>query len=420
MSIDTLIEHLFRHQSSQIVATLTRALGGRHLALAEESVQDAMVSALQQWPFRGVPEDPAAWLFRVARNRALDRLRHQRVVDDKAPAVRESLHDAPGSFPAEALLAGEIPPLEDDELGMMFLTCHPALARDSRVALTLKIVGGFGVGEIARAFLASESAIQQRLVRAKRVLRDHDVPFGPPGADELTARLDTVLECIYLMFNEGYAATAGDRLLREDIAGAAVRLAAVVTSYPVTSTPAAWALRALLLLHMARFGSRVSSEGDLFLLRDQDRTKWDRSMLRDGLHALDRAASGDAVSRYHLEAEIAGCHAVAPTWQATDWRRILECYTALSALTGSPIVQLNAAIARSRLDGPRLAIAEIEQIAQHPALASYHLLPAVLAELWREAGEPERAAAYYRDALALVQSTPERRFLATQLLELEA
>jgi RNA polymerase sigma-70 factor (ECF subfamily) len=176
----------------------------------------------------------------------------------------------------------------------------------------------------------------------------------------------------------------------------------------------------LLVLHMARFGSRVSSEGDLFLIRDQDRTKWDGPMLRAGLEALDRAASGDTVSRYHLEAEIAACHAMAPTWHATDWPRILECYTSLAVLTESPIVRLNAAIARSRIDGPRRAIEDLEQIAGHPALASYHLLPAVLAELWREADEPERAAAYYRHALALVQSAPERRFLATQLEELEA
>ena len=415
MLIDSLIEHLFRQQASQMVATLTRALGGGHLALAEEAVQDAMVTALQQWPFRGVPDDPAAWLFRVARNRALDRLRHQRVVADKEVVVRESYQERASAVPAEALLEGEMPPLDDDQLGMMFLTCHPAIPRESRVALTLKLVGGFGVGEIARAFLAHESAIQQRLVRAKRVLRDHDVAFGTPSAEELASRLDSVLESLYLMFNEGYAATAGDTLLREDIAGEAVRLTALVTNHPATSTPRAWALRALILLHVARFAARVSSEGDLFLIRDQDRTKWDGVLLRDGLEALARAASGEDVSQYHLEAEIAACHAVARNWQDTDWPRILECYTALSALTGSPIVILNAAIARSRVDGPRAAIAQIEQVAAHPALATYHLLPAVLAELWREAGDTDRAAAYYRDALALVRSAPERRFLATQL-----
>ena len=325
MSVDSLIEHLFRQQASQMIATLTRALGGGHLALAEEAVQDAMVTALQRWPFRGVPDDPAAWLFRVARNRALDRLRHQRVVDDKLTVVRESYEGRPVSSPAEVVLSGEIPALDDDQLGMTFLTCHPALPHESRVALTLKIVGGFGVGEIARAFLVNETAIQQRLVRAKRVLRDLDVPFGPPSPEELTARLDSVLEGLYLMFNEGYAATVGDGLLREDIASEAVRLTVLVTSHPVTSISCAWALRALLLLHLARFGSRVSSEGDLFLLRDQDRTKWDGSMVRDGLRALDRAASGDGISRYHLEAEIAACHAVAQSWPETDWPRILEC-----------------------------------------------------------------------------------------------
>ena len=420
MSIDTLIDHLFRHQAAQMVATLTRALGGRHLALAEEAVQDAMVTALQQWPFRGVPNDPAGWLFRVARNRALDRLRHQKVVVDKTTAVRGAYEERAVQSPVETLLQGEMPPLDDDQLGMMFLTCHPALSRESRVALTLKLVGGFGVGEIARAFLANDTAIQQRLVRAKRVLRDLDVPFGTPSSNELTIRLDSVLESLYLMFNEGYAATDGDALVREDIAAEAVRLSALVASHPVTSTPRAWALRALLLLHGARLASRVSSEGELFLLRDQDRTKWNRSMLRDGLQALDRAASGDEVSQFHLEAEIAACHAVARTWQETDWPRILGCYTALTELTGSPIVALNAAIARSQVEGPGAAIAQIERVASHPALATYHLRPAVLAELWRESGDHQRAADFYREALALRQSAPERRFLTSQLEALEA
>ena len=418
MSIDSLIDHLFRHQAAQMVATLTRALGGRHLALAEEAVQDAMVTALQQWPFRGVPNDAAGWLFRVARNRALDRLRHHKVIADKAPAIR-GIYEQRAALPVDALLPSEMPPLDDDQLGMMFLTCHPSLSRESRVALTLKIVGGFGVGEIARAFLVSETAIQQRLVRAKRLLRDLDVPFGTPSSDELSIRLDSVLESLYLMFNEGYAATEGDVLVREDIAGEAIRLSALATAHPVTSTPRAWALRALLLLHGARLPSRVSSEGDLFLLRDQDRTKWNGGMLRDGLLALDRAAAGDEISQFHLEAEIAACHAIARSWQETDWPRILDGYTQLTELTGSPIVALNAAIARWRVEGPRAAIAQIEDVASHPALATYHLRPAVLAELWRESGDHERAAGFYREALMLRQSTPERRFLTSQLEALD-
>ena len=417
-AIHSLVDHLFRRQSAQIVATLTRALGGHHLDLAEEAVQDALVTALQQWPYRGVPDDPAAWLFRVARNRALDRLRHTKMAGDKEGLVVERFGQERPADPAETMLMAESLPLGDDQLGMMFLTCHPALPRESRVALTLKIVGGFSVGEIARAFLAQEAAIRQRLVRAKRLLRAKDVAFGPPDSAEIAARLDSVLEAIYLMFNEGYAATAGDALIREEIATEAIRLTGLVTADAATAAPRVWALRALLLLHASRFAARVSSDGDLFLLRDQDRSKWDRVLMSEGLRALDRAASGDQLSRYHLEAEIAACHAVAPNWAETDWRRIVDCYDELARLTGSPIVALNSAIARAQVAGPRAALDQIERIPSHPALAAYHLLPAVLAELWRDAGDAERAAAYYREALVLAQAAPERRFLGARLAAL--
>jgi RNA polymerase sigma-70 factor (ECF subfamily) len=284
----------------------------------------------------------------------------------------------------------------------------------------LRVVGGFSVSEIARAFLASEAAIQQRLVRGKRLLRERDLQFGPPAAAaEIAERLDSVLEAIYLTFNEGYAATAGDTLIREDISAEAIRLIGVVTRHPLTSTPRAWALRALLQLHAARFAARVSSDGELYLLRDQDRSKWDQTLVSEWLRALDHAASGEDVSPYHVQAEIAACHAVAVSWHDTDWARILSCYEALAAMTASPIVALNAAIARSQLAGPAVAIAEVERIADHPALAAYHLAFAVLAELWRDAGDAERAARYYRKALVLAQSTPERRFLAVRLATLE-
>jgi RNA polymerase sigma-70 factor (ECF subfamily) len=413
-TVPELVEHLFRRQSAQIVATLTRGFGSRHLATVEEAVQDALLRALQQWPYRGVPDNPAAWLFRVARNGALDRLRHQRVTTDKAPALSAEVAQC-SEQSATASLTNETPPLDDDQLGMMFLTCHPVLPRESRVALTLKLVGGFSVGEIARAFLAQESTIAQRLVRAKRTLRDNEVAFGAPDAVDLVARLDSVLEAIYLMFNEGYAATAGDALVREDISGEAIRLAALVTRHPVTAMPQAHALLALLLLHASRFKARVSSDGELFLLRDQDRSLWDRALIGEGLRALDRAACGHALSAYHLQAEIASCHAIAPTWQETDWPRIVHCYDLLLAATASPIVALNRAIARGRISGPLAAIADIDQIASDPLLASYPMLPAVLAELWREAGDHDRATMYYRKALAVAGSAPERRFLASRL-----
>lgn len=412
--VPALVEHLFRRQAGQMVATLTRVLGGHHLALAEEAVQDALVSALQVWPFRGVPEQPAAWLFQAARNRALDRLRHDRVRAAKGAQAQDALAGEPADAP-EARLAGELPPLEDDQLGMMFMTCHPTLPPDTRVALTLKIVGGFSVGEIARAFLAQEPAIAQRLVRAKRLLRDRDVSFGAPDREALAARLDSVLDAVYLMFTEGYAATSGETLVREDIAREAIRLASLLTRHDDTRTPRTWALLALLLLQASRFAARADDAGSLFLLRDQDRARWDRSLVAAGMRALDRAAEGDTVTRYHLEAGIAACHAVAPSWEATDWGQIVELYDALVALTDSPVAALNRAIAVWQLEGPAAGLAAAERVASHPALERYHARPAVLAELWRAVGDFDRAAACYREALALAASQPERRFLATRL-----
>jgi RNA polymerase sigma-70 factor (ECF subfamily) len=417
--VSELVEHLFRRQAAQMVATLTRVLGAKHLSLAEESVQDALVSALQQWPFGGMPHDPAAWLYQVARNRAFDRLRHVRIVSEKEPALKSALARRDAEPHPETVLAAEAPPLDDDQLGMMFMTCHPVLPHESRVALTLKIVGGFSTGEIARAFLAPESTVAQRIVRAKRLLREHDVSFGAPEPRDLQDRLDVVLEAVYLMFNEGYAATAGDALIREDMSAEAIRLSALLTRHPVTGTPKAWALLALLLLQAARFPARVSSEGELFVLRDQDRTKWDRGLISEGLRALERSATGDELTRYHIEAEIAACHAGAPSWEATDWPRIAGLYDALHDLTRSPIVALNRAIARGRVAGPEAAIAEVAAVASHPALASYHLLPAVLGELWREAGDGEKAVAYYREALKLATAAPEQRFLVGRIKGLQ-
>lgn len=399
-----------------MVARLTRTLGPRHLAVAEDAVQDALIAALQQWPFRGVPDQPEAWLYLVARNRALDRLRHAKMAAGKEPALMRAQPDA--QPPAEVSLRDELPPVDDDQLALLFLTCHPALAADARVALALKLVGGFSVGEIARAFLAQESAIAQRLVRAKRTLRDQDVGFGMPAPAELAARLDSVLESLYLMFNEGYVATSGDALVRDDVAGEAIRLASLAAAHPATDSPNAWALLSLMLLHAARFPARIDSDGTLFLLRDQDRARWDREAIAAGLRALDRAASGNHVSAFHLEAGIAACHAVAPSWDATDWPQIVTYYDDLLALTGSPVVAMNRAIAVSRIDGPLAGLAVLDSIAGRAVLARYPLLPAVEAELWREAGDQARAVASYREALTLARSTPEQRWLSSRLTHL--
>ncbi len=413
--VPVLVDHLFRRQAGQMIATLTRALGARHLALVEEVVQDALVTALQQWPFRGVPDQPAAWLFQVARNRALDRLRREQTSVQKAPELARERLASEWPSSAEVVLSGEDPPMEDDQLGMMFMTCHPALPRESRVALTLKIVGGFSVGEIARAFLAQDTAVAQRLVRAKRLLRERDVEFEMPDGDGMADRLDSVLEAIYLIFNEGYAASSGDRMVREDIAGEAIRLASLLTRHPRGDEPRAWALLALLLFHASRFPARAADDGTLFMLRDQDRSRWDRRLIMAGVRALDRSSSGPSISQYHIEAGIAACHAAASSWDATDWPQILALYDTLADMSDSPVVGLNRAIAVSRVHGPRAGIDAIQRIAGHPALARYHLLPATLAELWREAGDAERAAACYRDALERASLPAERRFLAARL-----
>ena len=408
-----LVDHLFRRQAGQLVATLTKALGPRHLTLAEDAVQDALITALQQWPFRGIPDHPEAWLYQVARNRALDRLRHGRIAADKAPDIarRTATVEPPAAAP---LLRDELPPVDDDQLGLLFLTCHPSLPADARVALALKLAGGFSVAEIARAFLAQESTIAQRLVRAKRALRDDEVRFGMPEPHELGARLDSVIDALYLMFNEGYAATSGDSLVRDDVACEAIRLTRMLAAHPATQSPQVWALLALMLLHAARFPARVDSTGALFLLRDQDRRLWDRTLVAEGMHALDRSAAGDRVSPLHLEAGIAACHAAAPSWDATDWPQIVAVYDELFALTGSPVVAVNRAIAISRVAGPLAGLAALDAIAHEP-LERYPLLPAVSAELWREAGDLERAASCYRAALGLARSSPEQRWLTSRL-----
>jgi RNA polymerase sigma factor (sigma-70 family) len=409
-----LVDHLFRRQAGQMVATLTRTLGPRHLTLAEDSVQDALMTAMQQWPFRGIPDNPEAWLFQVARNRALDRLRHGKMAAGKETDIaRESPSvDAPMAAP---ILRHELPALEDDQLGLLFLTCHPSLPPDARVALALKLVGGFSVGEIARAFLSQESAIAQRLVRAKRQLRDENASFGMPDPADLPARLDSVLDALYLIFNEGYAATSGDLMIRDDVATEAIRLAGMIAMHPAIAAPRAWALLSLMLLHAARFPARVDSEGTPFLLREQDRSKWDHSMIAEGMLALDRASAGDVVTPFHLEAGIAACHAAAGAWESTDWAQIVGLYDELLALTGSPVVAVNRAVALSRLEGPLSGLAALDAIDHRSVLDRYPMLPAIQAELWHEVGDIDRAVACYRTALGLARSSPEQRWLTSRL-----
>ena len=407
MNRDSLVDHLFRHHSAKIVATLTRVFGSRHLDLAEDVVQDALLKALQQWPFKGVPENPAAWLTLVARNRALDLLRHDATLASKAQELELALP----RLASPASSSDEM----DDQLALILMCCHPALPLEYQIALTLKTACGFSTAEIARAFLTPETTVAQRLVRAKRQIRDHDIVIDPPSADDLPARIDSVLRVIYLLFNEGYAATSGDDLVRADLCEEALRLGMLVINHSAVQLPAAHALLALMMLQAARLPARTLEDGTLAVLADQNRELWDQKLIALGMRHFGASAAGDKITTYHLQAEIAAEHATAASDDETDWPKLVELYNDLYKLEPTPIVLLNRAIAISRCHGPHAGLNALEEIKTHHALRNYHLLPAVAAELWKQVGDNQRAAQAYQRALECPCSEPERAFLETQL-----
>jgi RNA polymerase sigma-70 factor, ECF subfamily len=412
--VPALVDHLFRHQAGRMIATLVRIFGPRHIDLAEEVVQDALLKALQQWPYRGVPENPMAWLIQVAKNRALDLLRRDTSLQEKSEEIVRA-------FTAQEEFANRRREIErgsetlDDTLGMVFMACHPAIPREGRVALTLKTVGGFGVSEIARAFLAKEATIAQRLVRAKRSIRDEGITFDLPSQSEMSARLDTVLEVIYLLFNEGYTAHAGENLVRADLVEEAIRFGSLVIRHPATDQPKCHALLALMMFQAARLPARIGEGGELSLLADQDRSLWDRRLISLAYKHLERSAEGSELSEYHLQAAIAACHTAATSYELTDWAEIVRLYDMLITLNPSPVVALNRAVAIAKWRGPEAGIRAIEEISNHPALQHYYLLPATLGELWSEMGNAKKAADFYRQALDRPCSNPERRFLSKKL-----
>ncbi|WP_370945730.1 RNA polymerase sigma factor [Amycolatopsis sp. cg5] len=388
---DGVVEHLFRHSAGRITATLLRALGPERLDLAEEAVADALELALRTWPQTGVPDNPGGWLFRAARNRALDVVRRERTLRAKLPLLAE--------------LDSVEQPAGDDELALMFLCCHPALPVVSQVALTLKTVGGLGVTEIASALLTKPATIAQRLTRAKKFL--HGKRLDLPGNDALESRVDSVLAILYLLFNEGYDTTTGEVAVRGELCGEAIRLGKLLLAEPRTDLPRARALVALMLLQASRLPARVDAKGDLLLMDEQDQAEWDDAMIADGTRLFEAACVGDELSAYHVEAAIALCHSTPPT----NWQQVLGLYDQLVELRPSPVARLNRAIALSMVDGAAAGIAELERL----DLPGYTLLPAVLGALWVKAGDPEKARTYYEAALALPCSEPQRRFLSSRL-----
>jgi RNA polymerase sigma-70 factor (ECF subfamily) len=413
-----LVGHLFRDRAGQMVAWLTRVFGPAHLELAEEVVQDALVKALQQWPFSGVPNNPAGWLFRVARNGALDVLRRDASFRDRCVDIAAQLTRISDGPDVNDWLEDDV--LRDDELRMVFLCCHPAIPADARVALSLKTVGGFSVKEISRAFLTSEPTVAQRLVRAKRQLRDIEASFELPGGADLAARVDSVLEVVYLMFNEGYSAHDGEDLVRIDLCRESLRLARLVADSPVTGVPAAHALAALVAFQAARVHARVDDQGEMVLLEDQDRALWDERLIALGFLHLGRSADGDVMTTYHVQAAIAAVHAGAAAPDATRWDIILRLYDDLLAINPSPLVALNRAVALAKVSGAAAGLEALSAIEAEPPLRNYYLLPSVKGRLLAEVGDRAGAAAAFKAALAQSCSEPERRLLARRLRDVGA
>ena len=407
-----MVEHLFRHEAGKMVATLTRIFGIEHLSLAEDVVQEALARALQTWPFYGVPKNPSAWIMRASRNLALDVVRRRKVFQNKQAEIIR-LMDRQSTAPDEAIFSED--EISDDRLRLMFVCCHPAIPADAQAALALKTLGGFGVREISRAFLTSDAAIAKRLTRAKQKIREAQIPFEIPAGEELAQRLESVLQSLYLLFNEGYKASTGDNLVREELCDEAIRLAELLVQHRAGSQPKTHALLALMRLNAARFPTRLDSEGNLLRLKEQDRTRWDQTMIARGMFHFAQSAAGDELSEYHLQAGIAACHCAAKDYESTDWRQILSLYDRLTEFDQSPVVALNRAVAVAKIHGPQAGIAAVSAIRSSQKLKSYYLLYAVLGEFESQLDHKQTAAEHFRRSFELAETKSERAFLLKRL-----
>ncbi len=414
--ISHVVEHLFRHEAGKMVATLTGIFGIEHLTLAEDVVQDALARALQTWPFYGVPDNPAAWLMRTARNRALDVVRRDQIFREKEPEIIRLTEEKDSEPNAPIFSEQEI---ADDRLRMMFVCCHPQIPPDAQAALALKTLCGFGITEIARAFLTSDAAIAKRLTRAKQKIAEAKVPFEIPEGEELQRRLDGVLQSLYLLFNEGYKASAGDKLVREDICAEAIRLTSSLAEHPAGNQPKTHALLSLMLLNAARTPARTDEDGNLLRLRDQDRSRWNHSLIARGMFHFARSAAGSELTEYHLQAGIAACHCAAKDYESTDWPQILSLYDRLLEFDGSPVVALNRAVALAEVRGPQAGVEAVYAITDLKSLESYYLFHAVVGDFERQLGRLPIAAQHFQRALQLAEIKPEQAFLARQLQDCE-
>ena len=408
------IDAVWRIESAKLIAGLTRIV--RDVGLAEDLAQDALVAALEQWPESGVPDNPGAWLMATAKHRAIDHLRRGTRLDRKHEQIAREL-EAEQERAVPDLDAALDDHVGDDLLRLVFIACHPVLATEARVALTLRLLGGLTTDEIARAFLVPEPTIAQRIVRAKRTLADAHVPFEVPRGDEFTARLSSVLQVIYLVFNEGYAATAGDDWMRPALCEDALRLGRILAGL-VPQEPEVHGLVALMEIQASRSRARLGPKGEPILLLDQDRARWDHVLVRRGLAALERAEQlGGALGPYALQAAIAACHGRARTAEETDWARIASLYEALAQITPSPVVELNRAVAIGMAFGPAAGLELVEALISEPSLKAYHLLPSVRGDLLFKLGRYDEARVEFKRAASLTRNARERDLLLERARE---
>jgi RNA polymerase sigma-70 factor (ECF subfamily) len=398
-ALPALVDHLFRREAGKMVATLVRVLGMRRVELAEDAVQDALCRALEIWKYRGVPDNPSAWLFQAARNRAIDLLRRGALVDRAARRLSERLPSAVGDVE-----------IRDDQLRMMFACAPPSVPREAQVAVILKYLCGFGVGEIAQAFLTSPAAVEKRLARAKRTLK-RETLVDLPDAKSAARRLDSVQQALYLLFSEGYHGSHPERTVREELCSEALRLASLLSDHRATAAPSTFALLALFCLHAARLPSRIDDAGSLVLLEAQDRSRWSRPLIEEGIRCLGRSAEGPEITPFHLEAAIAAHHARAASFAETDWPAIADLYSKLLDLRPSPVVALNRAIAIGRVAGPDEGLRELDRIRSGRRLKNYPFLEAAAGDLQQRAGRIREAKAHFERAVALARNESERKVL---------
>ena len=401
------ISAVWRIEQAKLVASLARMM--RDISLAEELAQDALVAALERWPETGIPDNPGAWLMATAKRRAIDRIRHRKLADAKHAEIGY-ISDLDQDSVVDALQERLDDDIGDDLLKLVFIACHPILSAEARVALTLRLIGGLSTAEIARAFFVAEPTVAQRIVRAKRTLAEANVPYEVPRGDELSRRLASVIEVIYLIFNEGYAATAGEDWIRPQLAHEAIRLGRILAGL-APHEPDVHGLVALMEIQASRFAARVGPNGEPVLLLDQNRARWDHLLIRRGLAALARAEALGPGGTYTLQAAIAACHARAPTADQTDWGRIAGLYAELSRIAPSPVVELNRAVAVAMAEGPAAGLAIVDALANDPILAGSHMLPGVRADLLMKLGRLPEAQADFERAAALTRNMRERGLL---------